>query len=116
VVKVNNIFQLLLSWVIILNLLYILSDVLSGFTLLVGDQTIQNGNIYLVSDQTKRVSVRMITFLLLSIMAKLTLIVLVIIQSKSVKNKSKSTVLFLNDFVTQFNKEIPATDYYSVSK
>jgi len=115
VVKVNNTFKLLLSWIIILNLLYILSDGFNGIQLLRGAAIIENGTIYFVSDETKRVSVRMLTFLVLSIMAKLVLILMVIIQLIFVNDQSKSTVLYLNDFVTQFKGEISAADYYSVS-
>ncbi len=57
----------------------------------------------------------MLSALVLVITSKLILIVIVLIQLICVNDESKSTVVFLNDFVTQFKTEVSANTYYSVS-
>ncbi len=114
-VAVNKTFSLLLSGIIILSLLHILIDTLSGMTLVIGDEIFISGNIYSVPDHIKRISTRMLSALLLVIISKLILIVIVLIQLICVNDESKSTVVFLNDFVTQFKTEVSANTYYSVS-
>jgi len=115
VVTVNNVFSLLLSWIIILNLLNILYVTLNGMTLITGDKVVISGNIYSVPDDIKRISTRMSSALLLVMISKLILIIIVLIQLIYVNDESKSTVVFLNDFVTQFKTEVSADTYYSVS-
>jgi hypothetical protein len=115
VVAVNKTFSLLLSWIIILSLLHILIDTLNGMTLIIGDEIFISGNIYSVPDYIKRISTRMLSALVLVIISKLILIVIVLIQLICVNDESKSTVVFLNDFVTQFKTEVSANTYYSVS-
>ncbi len=114
-VTVNETFSLLLSWIIILSLLHIQIDTLNGMTLIIGDKIFISGNIYSVPDYIKRMSTRMLSALVLVIISKLILIVIVLIQLICVNDESKSTVVFLNDFVTQFKTEVSADTYYSVS-
>ncbi len=115
VVIVNETFSLLLSWIIFLSLLNILNDTWNGMTLIIGDKVSISGNIYSVPDHIKRIITRMLSALLSVIISKLILIMIVLIQLISVNNESKSTVVFLNDFVTQFKTEVSADTYYSVS-
>ncbi len=84
-------------------------------TLIIGDEIFISGNIYSVPDYIKRISTRMLSALVLVIISKLILIVIVLIQLICVNDESKSTVVFLNDFVTQFKTEVSANTYYSVS-
>jgi hypothetical protein len=80
-----------------------------------GDKVAISGNIYSVPDDIKRISIGMLGALLLVMIFKLILIIIVMIQLIRVNDESKSTVVFLNDFVTQFKTEVSADTYYSVS-
>lgn len=117
VVRVNKTFSLLISWIVIMNCLYLLTnDVITEITFYLvakSKKVLINGNTYNVTEEALRTSVRMLAIFALTIIAKLSLIIILIIQLIVVNDESKLTVVLLNDFVTQFKREVSAVDYHS---